>query len=261
MLRFALCDDDEKQRTAVGRLLLDYAAARPGLSVKVSTFSSGLELLAAEEVDGFDLYVLDVVMPGLSGIQLGEHLREMGSSGIIIYLTISPEYAIDSYSVRAFQYLVKPVKPEKLFRVLDDAVAILEKERNACITVKSREGLRRVRLDEILYAELADRTVHYHLTSGERLDSTTIRGPFQEEIAPLLADPGFFLCGASFAVNLFYVTAVEKGCLLLDGGRRVPLSRSLAAQARQRWSSYWLDSSKQSSYPERPYSIQGEKPL
>ncbi len=241
MLHFALCDDDEEQRAAVRKLLLDYAAARPGLSVKVSAFSSGLDLLAAEESSSFDLYVLDVVMAGLSGIRLGERLRELGSSGAIIYLTISPEYAIDSYSVRAFQYLMKPVNAEMLFRVLDEAVAAMEKKKSACIMVKSRDSLRRVRLDEILYAELVERTVHYHLTGGERLASTTIRGPFPNEIAPLLADPRFFLCGASFAVNLFYVTAVEKGCLLLDGGRRVPLSRSMAAQARQRWSSYWLD--------------------
>lgn len=241
MLHFALCDDDEEQRAAVHKLLSDYAAAHPGLSIKISEFSSGLDLLAAEEDSRFDLYVLDVVMTGLSGIQLGERLRELGSPGAIIYLTISPEYAIDSYSVGAFQYLMKPVNAERLFQVLDEALAAMEKKKNACIMVKSRDSLRRVRLDEILYAELAERTVHYHLTGGERLDSTTVRGPFPDEIAPLLADPRFFLCGASFAVNLFYVTAVEKGFLLLDGGRRVPLSRSLSAQARQRWSSYWLD--------------------
>ncbi len=242
MLRIALCDDNRQQRGATGKLLLDYGAARPHLAVKVSVFSSGLEVLAAaEEAGDFDLYVLDVVMPGLSGIQLGMRLREVGSVSPIIYLTVSPEYAVDSYATRAFHYLMKPVQPETLFQVMDEAVAALEKKREACIAVKSREGLRRVRLDEILYAELAERVVRYHLSGGDRLDGMTVRGSFQEEVAPLLGDPSFFLCGASFAVNLFYVTAVEKGALLLDNGKRVPLSRGLAAKAKQRWSSYWLD--------------------
>ena len=129
--------------------------------------------------------------------------------------------------------------------MLDRAAAELERQKAACVTVKTKDGLRRVRLDDILYAELHRRTVRYHLAGGERLDSVTVRGPFHEEIAPLLADPRFFQCGASFAANLFYVTSVERGCFQMDGGKRVPLSRTLSAQARQRWNDYWLNSEKE----------------
>lgn len=180
-------------------------------------------------------------MPGLSGIDLGVRLRELYSGGAIIYLTISPEYAVDSYAARAFYYLMKPADPAELFRVLDLAAVALEKRKAACVAVRTKDGLERVRLDEIVYAELTGRTVRYHLADGSSLDSLTVRSPFQEEAAPLLADPRFFLCGASFAVNLFYVTAVEKGFLRMDGGARVPLARGLAAQAKRRWSDFWLD--------------------
>ena len=120
------------------------------------------------------------------------------------------------------------------------AVAALEKQRSACVAVRTRDGLRLARLDEIMYAELAGRAVRYHLSDGTALDSVTVRGGFQEETAPLLADDRFLLCGASFVVNLFYVIAVEKGALRMDGGSRVPLPRGLAARVRSRWSSYWL---------------------
>lgn len=244
MIRMALCDDEAEQRAAVGDLLRAYAAARPALAVKLSVFSSGWDLLAAaEECGGFDLYVLDIVMPELSGIDLGVRLRELYSGGTIIYLTISPEFAVDSYAARAFYYLMKPAEPAKLFEVLDQAAAALEKQKAACVTVRTKAGLERVRLDEILYAELTGRAVRYHLADGNCLDSVTVRAPFQEETAPLLADQRFFLCGASFAVNLFYVTAVERGFLRMDGGARVPLARGLAAQAKRRWSDFWLDAS------------------
>lgn len=244
MIKLALCDDETAQREAAGNLLREYAASRPALAIKLSIFSSGQELLAAaEECGGFDLYVLDIVMPGLSGIDLGVRLRELYSDGDIIYLTISPEYAVDSYAARAFYYLMKPVEPGKLFQVLDQAAAAMEKRRTACVAVRRKDGLERVRLDDILYAELSGRAVRYHLVNGTSLDSVTVQGPFQEEAAPLLADRRFFLCGASFVANLFYVTAVEKGFLRLDGGARVPLARGLAAQAKRRWSDYWLNSS------------------
>lgn len=244
MIKLALCDDEAEQREGIGGLLREYAAARPALAVKLSVFSSGGELLkAAKECGGFDVYVLDVVMPGLSGIDVGVRLRELYSGGAIIYLTVSPEYAVDSYAARAFYYLMKPAEPEKLFQVLDQAASALEKQRAACVAVRTKDGLARLRLDEITYAELAGRAVRYHLADGSSLDSVTVRSPFQEETGPLLADPRFFLCGASFVVNLFYVAAVEKGFLRMDSGTRVPLARGLAALAKRRWSDFWLDAS------------------
>lgn len=244
MIKMALCDDEAEQRAAVGELLRAYAADRPGLAVKLSVFSSGRDLLAAAETcGGFDLYVLDIVMPELSGIDLGVRLRERYTGGAIIYLTISPEYAVDSYAARAFYYLMKPVEPDRLFGVLDQAVEALEKQKAACVTVRTKEGLERVRLDELLYAELTGRVVRYHLSNGTCLDSVTVRAPFQEAAAPLLADQRFFLCGASFVANLFYVTAVERGFLRMDGGARVPLARGLTAQAKRRWSDFWLGAS------------------
>lgn len=242
MTRMALCDDEAGQREAVGALLRAYVAARPSLAVKLSFFSCGRDLLAAaEDCGGFDIYVLDMVMPDLGGIELGVRLRELGCDGAIIYLTVSPEYAVASYAARAFYYLMKPAEPDKLFQVLDQAMAELEKKRAACVAVRTRDGVERVRLDEVVYAELAGRTVRYHLADGSSLESVTVRGPFQAAAAPLLADRRFFLCGASFVANLFYVAAVEKGALRMDGGARVPLARGRAAQAKRRWSDYWLD--------------------
>lgn len=241
MIRLALCDDESVQRATVGTLLQNYAAQRPDLAVKLTVFASGRELLAAvEESDSFDLYVLDIVMPELSGIDVGMQLRQLGSDAPIIYLTISSEYAVDSYSARAFHYLIKPVDPVQLYQVLDQAVAAQEKRRSACITVRTRGSVQLVRMDEILYAELTGRAVRYHLFNRPPLDGMTLRIPFQKEIAPLLADARFFLCGASFVANLFYVTAVEKNFLRLDGGARVPLARGLTALARRRWRDFWL---------------------
>lgn len=241
MLKLALCDDDEKARGATAALLQGYVEQRPGLAARVSVFSSPIALLAAEEDERFDLFLLDVLMPGSTGIELGVKLRELGSIGAIIYLTVSPEYAIDAYEAQAFHYLMKPVEAARLYEVLDRAVQSLEKRKAACVTVKTRDGIQLVRLDEILYAELVSRAVRYHLTGGRSVDSTTVRAPFHTEIAALLEDDRFFQCGASFAVNLYYVSSVERNALLLDGGVQVPLTRAFAAEARQRWRDYWLD--------------------
>jgi len=248
MLRIALCDDEAGQRAATEELLRSYLR-RPGAPAgRLSVFSSPEELLeTAEEEGDFQVYILDVVMPGCSGVELGKQLRAMGCAGVIIYLSVSAEYALDSYQAQAFYYLLKPVEPESLFQVLDQALAAMEKRKASCVTVKTKQSLRLLRLDHIMCAELAGRSIRYYMAGGEQVDSVTVRRSFPEEMAPLLVDDRFLLCGASFVVNLYYVTAVGKGFLLLDGERRVPLARGSSAAVRQRWKDYWLDGRKEAA--------------
>jgi len=99
---------------------------RPSLAARLTVVSSGEELLEQAEAEGgFDLYVLDVIMPELSGIDVGVKLRELGSDAPIIYLTTSPDYAVDSYLAQAFYYILKPVDRFQLFEVLDRAAPSL----------------------------------------------------------------------------------------------------------------------------------------
>jgi len=89
--------------------------------------------------------------------------------------------------------------------------------------------------------ERVGRSVRYYLTGGETLDSRTIRGSFQEAVAPLLSDKRFFLCGASFVLNLGHVKSVERGTAFLDGGVRAAVSRSAFSGLKQAWMDYWLE--------------------
>ena len=123
MLRIAVCDDEEKQLEQVSALLETYLEAHPDRQGQVETFQSGSALLErVKELRGFDLYILDILMPSLSGIEIGRRLRALADEGEIIYLTNSNDFAADSYDVRAFFYLLKPVEKSKLFQVLDKAV-------------------------------------------------------------------------------------------------------------------------------------------
>lgn len=83
------------------------------------SFQSGYELLDAVERSGsFDLYLLDIVMPEQNGIEVGLSIRKLDGLGLIVYLTTSPDYAVDSYLTNAFHYLLKPVRWEQMVSVL-----------------------------------------------------------------------------------------------------------------------------------------------
>ncbi len=241
MFKIAICDDNAAELERTAALLEDYLRERPHLSANLTRFRDGLSLL--DELDrgnDFDIYLLDVLMPGFNGIEVGKALRHMGRGGAIIYLTASPDYAVDSYLTQAFFYLLKPVGREQLFEVLDRAIAALRKRRNKATIVNTAAGLRSVFLDDILYVERADRAMRYYLADGETVDSRTIRCPFREAAAELLLDGRFALCGASFVLGLHHVRSVEKNRALLDNGGWVPVSRSAFAELKRAWMNYWL---------------------
>lgn len=241
MVRIAICDDEEKQLHQTETLLNAYFQSRPDLHGQVETFRSGGALLArAQNAGGFDLYVLDILMPELSGIDTGRRLRALGEGGEIVYLTNANDFAADSYDVRAFFYLLKPVEEEKLFQVLDGAVEKLHQRRSSAIVVATSDGPRRILLERIRYVERVGRCMRYYCTDNT-VDSQTIRMSFREMAAPLLSDRRFSLCGASFVLNFQHVTGVNGQTALLDNGQAVTLPRTSAAEFKKAWGSYWLE--------------------
>lgn len=222
-------------------MLNAYLSSRPDLSGQVETFRSGSTLLArVEDVGGFDLYVLDILMPELSGIDTGRRLRALGDGGEIIYLTSSNDFAADSYDVRAFFYLLKPVNEGKLFQVLDAAVENLKRRRSSAVVVTTVDGPRRILLERIRYVERVGRYMRYYCTDTT-IDSQTIRVSFREAVAPLLADRRFCLCGASFLLNFQHVAGVNGQSALLDNGQAVILPRMSATEFKKAWGNYWLE--------------------
>ena len=102
-MNIAVCDDESQQLQQAVELMQAYLHSHPALSGQIHPFESGQELLSkVENSGGFDLYILDIIMPELNGIQTGIRLRELGAGGEIIYLTTSTDYAVDSYTVQAF---------------------------------------------------------------------------------------------------------------------------------------------------------------
>ena len=240
MFRIALCDDDVKQRQLTHKLLDSYFSLR-STAAKIWEYSSGQALLNAMFDETFDLYLLDIVMPEMDGIDLGAELRKSDESGVIIYLTTSPDFALQGYSVKAASYLLKPVQEDELFRALDDAFKAITNRREQSIMVKTADGMSRLLLDHILYVEQKERAPHYHLKDGSCVVGLTIQTSFQDIMQPLLADKRFYLCGASFVLNLHCIKSINKADVLFVGGQQTTVPRRAAVELNTAWMHYWLE--------------------
>lgn len=241
MLRIAICDDENAEAWKAQAQVRAYLDERPDLGAVISIFTSADALLReAGETGGFDFYILDVLMPDVGGIDLGRRLRAEGDDGVVIYLTSSRDYAIESYDVGAFFYLTKPLDRQKFFDVMDKAAASLARRREESVAVSTPDGPRRVPLDGILYVEQADRSMRYHLADGTVVSSRVLRGPFSKAAAPLLSDERFVLCGSSYVLNLNRIKGISDGRALFSAGGSLPLPRTLQRGVRQEWTRYWL---------------------
>lgn len=241
-IRIALCDDEAACHEKITRLLQKYKQAASLFSFTLSYFSSGKELLDfIDKHGGFSLYILDIIMPGINGIQLGTALRKRKDAGLIVYLTSSPDFALESYNTEALHYLLKPIDDSRFFSCMDKVVSHLKQSHKETISIKTPDSVRAVPIQDILYVERAGRRIRYYLVHNTIVNSITFSGTFPNAVAPLLAYNCFLAVGSSFAVNLHHVTEVTKSDLLLNEGHHVPIPRRTYKFVKSKWADYWFN--------------------
>ena len=243
MLRIAICDDNRIQREMMADVLAEFSSTHS--PVEVTAFSSGEELITASRAaGGFDVYLLDVMMPGYNGMETAATLRQLKDRGHIIFITASLDYAAQSYDVEATYYLVKPVDVSKLYRVLDKIAAEkAAEERHPAVEVAGKHGTVHLRLDDLLYIDLVNRAPVYHRTDGSVIETRALRGTFREAVAPVLREEGFAFAGVSLVVNLRHIDAMDSESILLDDGTQLYPPRSACAELRRAWKSVSGDGS------------------
>ena len=118
MIKIAFCDDDLSVLRELGALMDKYRVER-NQDIIYASFNSPLELLTeVERGTRLDIIFLDVLMPAQNGISTAREIRQYDTSVKIIYLTSSAEYAVDSYSVGAYFYQLKPIWQESFYRLM-----------------------------------------------------------------------------------------------------------------------------------------------
>lgn len=217
MLKIAACDDD---REFLGQLQLLLIRWDP--EARVTLFDDGDALLRAHTASPFDILLLDVVMPLVSGIDLAAEIREQDKTVKIVFLTSSPEFAVASYTVRASNYLLKPVDPGALNRCLEELAREL-KEKERFLAVRSAYAVHRIALDSIEYVEAQNKRVLFSLADGRDLTASEPLYTYEPLLTP---EDGFFKCSRSYIVNLHRIATYTAKEITMRSGCRIPISRS-----------------------------------
>lgn len=218
--KIAICDDDAQQRAYIHGMVSAWFQKNHHLA-EIRLYTEARPFLFDYQVEkDFDLLLLDVEMPQISGVELAREVRKDNGSVQIVFITGFYEYFSDGFDVAALHYLIKPVDAEKLYPVLEKAVSNLA-WRQRSVLISTPEADVKVPLAEILYAEADKVYVIIH----------TLHGDYRTRIAltkfaePL--DDTFLKVHRSFIVGLKHVQKVSRREITMLNGDNIPISRGM----------------------------------
>lgn len=222
MLAVAVCDDEMVENIGICKKIQGVLEEMQ-IPCVIRRFHSGAELLQASEQ--FDIIFLDIIMPGMDGIEVAKVCRERAVGKILIFLSSSRKYIYESYEADAFWYLVKPVDEKKLRHVLQRAIMKDRQEEQGFIIIKKEREKKKLFLEDIYYFEARGRKILIHgkedvFVCYEQLGSIENR----------LCDKDFFRCHKSFFVNLRHISGYDRQEAVLDNEERILISRRRYAE-------------------------------
>lgn len=192
-MNVAICDDERVWSEELGVLLKEYGNARH-IDVFTYFFINGTSLIESKKE--FDIIFMDYQMDGLNGIETSRKLRALKSDGIIIFVSAYTNVAIDTFEVKAYRFLAKPIKKDKLFQAIDDYRA--EMETDNFLVFKTHDGTVRIKVSEIVYVEGSGNNSRIHTIKSDHEIHINLK-MVQSRLPP----DKFFRCHKAYVTSFF----------------------------------------------------------
>lgn len=224
----AVCDDQKEELDIVTNLLQRWQE-KHHTALRWKTFRSADELLDAVEKEHFTLYLLDIMMPSTSGMAAAREIRSFDTAADIVFLTASPNFAYESYGIRALDYLLKPIRAELLFPILDK-LFLQEQKPQEGLSLKCGFSLVRVPFSQLAYVEVFNKRLYFNLTDGQMRETA---GALKDYEDLLLDRPEFMRIGRSYIVNIMQIQELSTAGITTFSGKHIPIPRRLYSQLQK----------------------------
>lgn len=200
------------------------------IAYSMEAFSSGELYLEQENTEDFpDLFFLDIQLPGMDGLAVARHLREVGYRGYIIFLTAFREYVFEGYNVHAFQFLLKPVNPDALCTCMNEIIKELSE---ASYIFQDKQNTIQIPYREIL---TFSSRLHYVdiLTADNLFCQYTTLGKIMDDL------PDYFIrCHRSHIINMQHIYKISRSSIYLSNNTYIAIGRSYLDMTRNAFLKY-----------------------
>lgn len=224
MYKIGIVEDNNDELQTLREHLKRYEYARHE-RFDIRVFHKAEDMISGSE--RFDLLLLDIDLPGISGFEAATLLRSFNEVTPIIFVTSLSQYAVRGYEVEALDFMVKPVSYGSFALRMDKALRVMQRNANASTCIKTKDGLRVLQQQEIAYVEAQRHYCFYHLISGEvlrsRVNISDVANEFSSDI--------FARISVSYLVNMAQIARIQGNAITLVSGEQFSISRTYRYEA------------------------------
>lgn len=235
-INIAICDDEIRALENIKNKVLDIASAR---NVTVDIFSCSdakrvIDVLCSNK-EHFDVLLLDIDMPKLSGLEVARTVREYDENLILIFISAHEQYVFESIKYNPFRYIRKNKITEELPLAMKAAFTRLENEKDRSVIIKTDDGEIKLYYSQIMYYEIENRRLNIHLSNGKKLLTwKTIKELIEE-----MNDEKFIKLHSGCVVNVKYISEFSNYDVTLENGERLIVSRRRIKDVKEELLKYW----------------------
>lgn len=222
MINIAICDDDRNEQVKLEKIVQAFEKQHT-YNICCTVFQNGVDLISEIKTGSrFHIILIDIIMPLVNGIEIAKEIRFFDSLTKIIFISSSPEFAVESYGVEAFYYLVKPPSEEKLTALFEKAISDVFETPDESLLLNTKSGLTKVYLHNIEFVEIIGRQLNYHLKNGQIFEA---KGTLGELEKALLSYEQFIKPHRSYIINMDCIDTITSNEIRTQSNKPVPISR------------------------------------
>lgn len=235
MVRIAICDD-EKNAVNLHEDIVKNSLQACGIGYEITTYIHSRNLLCDIIDDNFfyDLILLDIEMPDVTGMELSEKIKPYLPNVKIIFITSHVEYAIDAFELSIFRYVPKNNLKVKLTTAVTDAAKLIELEAGQEYIIQTTNRLEKIPYKDIFYIQRDGKNVSIVSSAGTSKVRKSLQQVFNE-----LNTSEFIFIDRGHIVNIIQIMKVSDGMAVLKNGEQLPISRSHLQEVKRQINQFW----------------------
>lgn len=227
----AFCDDDAVMRAHM-RERAERCFAEQGVTLRAEEYAAPEALLAAMGHERRALVFLDIDMPGMDGIELGQRLRALGGETDIVYVSNLDEKVYEVFAVHPWSFVRKSRFDEQIASLAADYARVLERRASRIVLQDAQGVSRAVEPEAVVYAESAGKL--QKLFFPEQAEPLAVRCSLME-LEGRLAAAGFIRIHKGFLVNYRFIRRIRSRAVELDNGQTLPVGRDRLENVREQY--------------------------
>ncbi len=235
MLHIAICDDDDSA-VAAHQQIAEACLQNSGSMGEFAVYTDSRNLLydITEDAFFFDLILLDIEMPGNTGMEIAAKIKPYLPNVKIIFITSHIEYAIDAFELSIFRYVPKNDIDRRLPAAIQDAVKLMQLEDGKTYTIQTNSRLEKIPYKEIYYIERDGKNAVITAAGGV----SKVRKSLQQVFAELDAEE-FIYIDRGCIVNMIHIMQIKDGAAVLKNKEVLPVSRTHLQEVKEQMNRYW----------------------